>query len=142
MLEFMAITNDVRCGAAWHRAGVDRIMIDLERLGKRDRQRGRDTVMSDHRISDIAEMRQAVPGGHIVVRCEPTSLPGWPEHIEQVLGQGPNTVRLPMVESKGTTRSPLLPPSSTMAVQLSRRTPACIKVALWHWTQFSWVAPK
>ena len=99
MIEFMAITNDIGLGTVWHRAGIDRIMIDLEKHGKAERQRLRDTVKSDHSISDLRDMRGALPDAHLVVRCEPTGLPDWGAHVEAVLAEQPTTIMLPMVES-------------------------------------------
>lgn len=98
-LELMAITNDPATGATWHRAGVDRLMIDLETFGKAERQHARDTVKSDHLVGDISDMRAAVPGGHIVVRLEPVAMPGWRTHVDAVLEAGPDAVMLPMVRS-------------------------------------------
>ena len=44
------ITDDVDLAAEAERAGIDRIMIDLEREGKAQRQAGRNLFQSSHRL--------------------------------------------------------------------------------------------
>lgn len=48
MLKLMYITNDPAVAKIAADAGVDRIFIDMEVLGKAERQGGMDTVQSHH----------------------------------------------------------------------------------------------
>ena len=52
-LKFMYITNDVNVALIAEKYGVDRIWIDLETLGKEERQKNMDSVKSNHSIEDI-----------------------------------------------------------------------------------------
>ena len=52
-LTFMFITNNPKIAMAVQRCGVERIWIDLETLGKEERQHNMNTVKSDHSIDDI-----------------------------------------------------------------------------------------
>ena len=53
MLKLMFITNDPVIALGAEKAGVDRIFIDLETIGKAERQGGMDTVQSKHTIADV-----------------------------------------------------------------------------------------
>ena len=59
-LEFMYITNDPKIAQIIERHTVDRIWVDLEQIGKAKRQGGMDTVQSDHVISDVSVIRDAI----------------------------------------------------------------------------------
>ena len=60
MLKLMYITNDPAVAKIAADAGVDRIFIDMEVLGKAERQGGMDTVQSHHTPEDIAKVRDAI----------------------------------------------------------------------------------
>ncbi len=62
MLKLMYITNDPAVAKIAADAGVDRIFIDMEVLGKAERQGGMDTVQSHHVPEDIAKVRAAIGG--------------------------------------------------------------------------------
>ncbi len=52
-LKLMYITNQPEIAQIAESAGVDRIFVDLEYIGKSDRQGGMDTVQSRHTIDDV-----------------------------------------------------------------------------------------
>jgi hypothetical protein len=56
-MELIYITNDVDLATSVQSAGVDRIMVDLETLGKQDRQGHLNTVISDHSLEDVGRIR-------------------------------------------------------------------------------------
>ena len=60
MIRLMYITNDVQVARIAEEAGVDRIFVDLETLGKAERQGGMDTVQSKHTVADVERVRSAV----------------------------------------------------------------------------------
>ena len=53
------------------RAGIDRIMIDLEREGKAERQAGRNLFQSSHRLESVARVKAALERAALVVRINP-----------------------------------------------------------------------
>ena len=59
-LKLMYITNNPKIAVVAENAGVDRIFIDMEYIGKDIRQGGMDTVKSHHTIDDIAAVRQVI----------------------------------------------------------------------------------
>ena len=54
-LKLMYITNRPEIAQIAETAGVDRIFVDLEYIGKLDRQGGMDTVQSHHTLDDVKE---------------------------------------------------------------------------------------
>ena len=56
-LKLMYITNQPEIAQIAESAGVDRIFVDLEDIGKSDRQGGMDTVQSRHTIDDVKKSR-------------------------------------------------------------------------------------
>ena len=59
-LKLMYITNRPEIAQIAETAGVDRIFIDLEYIGKADRQGGMDTVQSCHTIDDVKRIYEAI----------------------------------------------------------------------------------
>lgn len=94
MIKYMFITNDPRIAAMADEAGVDRIFIDLETVGKQLRQGGMNTVQSDHTLADIQAVRPAVKRAELMVRINP--IYEWSrEEIEATLAAGADTLMLP-----------------------------------------------
>lgn len=94
MIKLMYITNIPRIAAMAEAAGVDRIFIDLESVGKQLRQGGMNTVQSDHTLADIRTVRPAVTRAELLVRVNP--IYDWSrEEIETALGFGADTLMLP-----------------------------------------------
>ena len=60
MLKLMYITNDPEIASIAENAGVDRIFVDMEYIGKSDRQGGMDTVQSFHTVEDVKRIRKAI----------------------------------------------------------------------------------
>jgi len=76
-------------------AGVDRIFIDTEILGKEDRQGHLNTVISHHTIDDVVRVRPVVPAGRLLVRINPLH-PGSGAEIDSVIAAGADILMLPM----------------------------------------------
>ena len=87
MIRLMYITNDVQVARMAEEAGVDRIFVDLETLGKAERQGGMDTVQSKHTVADVERMRSAVTGAKLLVRVNPIH-DGSSEEINSVIAAG------------------------------------------------------
>ena len=60
MLKLMYITNRPEIAQIAESAGVDRIFVDMEFIGKDARQKGLDTVKSRHTVEDAARVKQSV----------------------------------------------------------------------------------
>ena len=97
-LTLMYITNEPDVAQIAERAGVDRIFIDLETIGKEERQHDLDTVKSCHRISDIGEIKARLRNAELIVRVNKIH-PGSAAEINEVIRQGADIVMLPYFKS-------------------------------------------
>lgn len=99
-LKLMYITNNPKIAVVAENAGVDRIFIDMEYIGKDIRQGGMDTVKSHHTIDDIAAVRQVIKKSELLVRVNPihdkTDLyTSSEEEITKAIENGADIVMLP-----------------------------------------------
>ena len=76
------------------RAGVDRIFIDLETVGKKERQGGMDTVQSKHTIDDIKNIRKCITKAELLVRSNPVYDDSENE-IDEIVNSGADIIMLP-----------------------------------------------
>ncbi len=95
-LKLLYITNDEKVAKIAENAGVDRIFVDLETIGKAERQFGRDTVKSVHAISDIARIKAVLAHAELLVRVNPI-YDGSKAEINAVIDAGADIVMLPMI---------------------------------------------
>lgn len=96
MLKLMYITNDPAVAKIAANAGVDRIFIDMEVLGKAERQGSLDTVRSHHVPEDIANVRAAIGDtAEIVARINPLN-PHSQTEIDASIENGADVIILPM----------------------------------------------
>lgn len=96
MLKLMYITNDPAVAKIAVDAGVDRIFIDMEVLGKTERQGGMDTVQSHHVPEDIARVREAIGrSAEIMARVNPLN-PNSQVEIDASIESGADIIMLPM----------------------------------------------
>lgn len=95
MLELIQITNDPAFARRCDALEGFRIMVDLERLGKAERQAGRNTFISEHQAEDIAPVRASLSRAQLMVRVNPPN-PSSAAEVESVLARGAQQVMLPM----------------------------------------------
>nr|WP_295269191.1 aldolase/citrate lyase family protein [uncultured Blautia sp.] len=97
-LKLMYITNRLDVALIAEKNGVDRIWIDLETLGKEERQKGMNTVKSQHSIDDIKRIKPFLSASEMLVRINP-----WNKNSEQeinaVIDAGADIIMLPMWKS-------------------------------------------
>lgn len=98
-LKLMYITNDTEIALIAERNGVDRIFIDLEALGKEDRQKNMDTVKSHHTVDDVKNIAKVLSTAELLVRINPWNVNSSKE-IDDVIGAGAKIVMLPMWKTK------------------------------------------
>lgn len=91
---FTLMTNDLHLAAQADGAGVDRIGIDLDRLGKRERQPAGYRI-SEHSLADVERLRGVVRPGRLFARTDPLH-PGSARQIEELLACGVTSLMLPM----------------------------------------------
>ena len=99
-LKLMYITNRPDVAMIAEKSGVDRILVDMEYIGKALRQRGMDTVQNHHTIEDVRRVRGAISEAELVVRVNPihdalTDYPDSRDEIEAVIQAGADIIMLP-----------------------------------------------
>src|SRR6187551_805651 len=103
MLNLIQITNDPafagRCDAL---EGI-RLMVDLERLGKAERQAGRNTFISTHQVADVGQVKSQLKRSRLMVRVNPVN-EATRDEVEAVLAAGADMLMLPMFENAGQLR--------------------------------------
>lgn len=97
-LTFMFITNNPKIAMVVQKCGVERIWIDLETLGKEERQHNMNTVKSHHSIDDISKMVECLSSSELLVRVNPWNENSYYE-IDSVIKAGADLVMLPMWKS-------------------------------------------
>ena len=100
MINLFYITNNATEAQIVDDLEIDWIFIDLERIGKKERQFGRDTVLSNHSISDIHNLKNKINNTNILVRCNPIG-PWSQDEFNQInsLGSDVDMVILPYFKS-------------------------------------------
>lgn len=99
-LKLMYITNDPKVARIVELAGVDRIFVDMEYIGKADRQGGMDTVQSHHTVQDVAAIRNVVKTAEVLVRVNPIheatdEYSSSKDEIDAVIAAGADIIMLP-----------------------------------------------
>jgi len=95
MIRYCFITNSPDLAAFVTARGVDRVMVDLELLGKVERQGHLSTVISRHSFDDVERVRAAIPGADLLVRLNSIH-PGIEGEVERAIELGADSLMLPM----------------------------------------------
>jgi len=94
----MYITNNPNVALIAEKAGVDRIWIDLETLGKEERQKNYDSVKSHHTVDDIKKIAPLLTTSEMLVRIDPWNKNS-EKQIDDVIEAGAQIVMLPYWKS-------------------------------------------
>lgn len=94
-LKLMYITKNPEVAKLAESCGVDRVFVDLETLGKEERQGHLDTVISKHCMEDVSAIRDAITRSELLVRVDPVNQDS-KQQIDEVIARGADIVMLPM----------------------------------------------
>ncbi|HEY2397134.1 MAG TPA: hypothetical protein VGH81_14320 [Rudaea sp.] len=92
-------TNDPALAAAADRAGVDRIGVDMEQIGKGARQGHLATWISDHAENDLAVVKPALRRAALFARCNPVH-DGSRAEIDRLIAAGVRVIMLPYFKTR------------------------------------------
>jgi 2-keto-3-deoxy-L-rhamnonate aldolase RhmA len=95
-MDTIFITNDCWRALVAEQAGVDRVMVDLEIIGKFERQRHLNTLISQHSLSDVNCLRSVLERTLLMVRINPIHEDTRQEVDDCVLA-GANMLMIPMI---------------------------------------------
>lgn len=93
--KFLMIVDDPAIAGFISENGVDRLFVDLETLGKAERQGHLDTVQSVQTMDTVSRVRDGAPNGHLLVRINPFHT-GTKSELDEVIARGADSVMLPM----------------------------------------------
>lgn len=134
-MKYLFLTDDPEVAAYVSRCGVHRIFLDLETMGKVERQGGKDTVISQHRRENIKAIKAALPTGELLVRTNPFHEQSADE-IDYCIAAGADLLMLPMCRSAHEVseycrlvrgRVPVCPLIETYAAVLDLESILCIE---------------
>ncbi|WP_195637183.1 aldolase/citrate lyase family protein [Enterocloster bolteae] len=99
-LKLMYITNRPEIAQIAESAGVNRILVDMEYIGKAERQKGMDTVQSHHTAEDVKKIKKSIFMADVVARVNPIheatiNYVSSEEEINEVIKAGADIVMLP-----------------------------------------------
>lgn len=99
-LKLMYITNRADVAKIAEAAGVDRIFVDMEYIGKSERQGCMDSVKNFHTIEDVIAIRRAISRAKLLVRVNPihdatNEYCSSKEEIDSVVAAGADIIMLP-----------------------------------------------
>ena len=95
--EFLYITSDIAQSKFVIAQGVDFIFVDMEYIGKAERQPG-DTVKNRHTPNDILQIRESCNPKKLLARINPYGGHSQDE-IESAISAGATHIMLPMINS-------------------------------------------
>jgi len=98
-LKLMYLTNNIKLAQIAEKSGVDWIFVDLEINGKIQRQFNLDTVISNHKISDILLIKNVLNKAKLLVRINPLNSDSEME-INNVIKAGADIIMLPYFKTK------------------------------------------
>lgn len=104
MIELIQITNDPAFARRCDALDGMRLWVDLERLGKADRQAGRNTFISEHQLDDVARIKDVLRRSQLMVRVNPLNSQSADE-VDAVLARGADLLMLPMFTTAGELRA-------------------------------------
>lgn len=103
-LKLMYITNRTEIAQIAESSGVSRIFVDMEYIGKADRQCGQDSVKNHHTVEDVKVMKEAVKYADVLVRVNPIheatdDYCSSEDEINAVIRAGADIIMLPYIQS-------------------------------------------
>lgn len=121
-LSVLLISNLPDVAAYAFKNGVNRVFVDMEHLGKEERQPGQGTIKNSHTPEDIRAIRQVCPGSDIMVRINPFHDKTVSE-VESVIKSGASMIMLPMCTT--------LEEIDQVARYIDRRVKFCPLIETW-----------
>ena len=103
-IKLMYVTNNPQVAAIAQTAGVDRLFVDMEYIGKDIRQGGMDTVQSRHTFDDVRNIRAIANKAQLLVRCNPiheatADYASSKEEIDEIVACGADIIMLPFFKT-------------------------------------------
>ena len=132
-LSLMYITNKPQIAEIAEPAGVDRIFVDMEYIGKADRQGGMDTVQNHHTLEDVKTIAQTIKKAKLLVRINPIhekskDYISSEEEIDRAIKNGADILMLPYFKTVREVETFLRFVSGRVKTMLLLETPEAVGV--------------
>lgn len=132
-LSLMYITNKPQIAEIAESAGVDRIFVDMEYIGKADRQGGMDTVQNHHTLEDVKTIAQTIKKAKLLVRINPIhekskDYISSEEEIDRAIKNGADILMLPYFKTVREVETFLRFVSGRVKTMLLLETPEAVGV--------------
>ncbi len=132
-LKLMYITNRPEIAQIAETAGVDRIFVDLEYIGKTDRQGGMDTVQSRHTLEDVKRISDAITTAELLVRVNPIhnatdAYSSSEEEIDTAIRNGADILMLPFFKTSEEVKRFLSAVNKRAKTMLLLETPEAVEI--------------
>ena len=95
---YIAITNNCDQAKILSNCGIQQIMVDTELLGKVERQGHKDTVINNHRLSDVKKLKDLNLIAKIICRINPFNI-NTKKEIDLAIAYGSDIIMIPMINS-------------------------------------------
>ena len=133
-LKLMYITNRPEIAQIAETAGVDRIFVDLEYIGKAERQGGMDTVQSHHTLDDVKRISEAITTAELLVRVNPIhdateEYISSEEEIDKAIENGADINMLPFFKKADEVKRFLSAVNKRAKTMLLFETPEAVRIA-------------
>lgn len=132
-LKLMYITNKPEIAQIAEMAGVDRIFVDLEYIGKSERQGGMDTVQSHHVLDDVKRIADAITMAELLVRVNPIhdateQYVSSEQEINTAIENGADIIMLPFFKSVNEVRRFISAVKGRAKTMLLLETPESVEI--------------
>lgn len=132
-LRLMYITDNTEVAKIADKHGVDRIFVDMEYIGKEDRQRGLDCVKLHHTLDDVARIRKAVSNAEVLVRINPihdatAEYSNTEDEVLSAIDAGADVIMLPMYRTVSDVHRLLNAVNGKCKVMLLAETPQACEI--------------
>ncbi len=95
MIQYLFITNNPDLAEYAEYCGVGRIFVDLEIIGKKERQGHLDTLISKHTMADVQKVKARLKNIKLMVRVNPLH-ENTRNEVEEAISGGADFLMLPM----------------------------------------------
>lgn len=130
-IEWMLITADPEIARYAEQSGVHRIFVDMEVLGKAERQGHVNTHKAAHTLEDVSSVRAALTTSELMVRVNPLH-DGTAREVSESIARGADRLMLPMFASREDVQTfRRMVPSSTPITFLAETPAALVRTADW-----------
>ena len=132
-LELMYITNNPSVAKVADEAGVDYIFVDMEYIGKEERQKG-NTVKNHHTVLDVKTVKDSVKNAKVLVRCNPVhdedseKTSSTEEEINSIVKAGADYIMLPYFKTVEEVKRFLSAVNGRAKTMLLLETPEAVEV--------------